>query len=595
LTECLRLLKPGSSCPATNVLVAPVLVMVSTGVLFVWLWPRLLWWILAIASLLPIACLLPVALVLAVARGLAIARRLLLILTIARLLSIACLLSVALVLAVARGLAVARRLTRILAVARLLPIAPLLTVALVLAVARGLSVARRLTLILAIARWLSVSRRLPATLAVARRLSVALVLAIALLVVLVVGAVWTVGAGVIMSAIVTITRLLAIAMTLLPITWLGSITLLPSIALFIAAVTRLLIIAVTLSVTWLTVSLLLTIGLLIAIILLLTIALFIAVILLLAIALTLLTITWLISIILLLAVTLLAVTLLAVTLLVAICLLLAITVLVAVALLLAIALLVAVTLMRTVAVGLAKPNEVLAVTKDAGPRWTEGSKGPAWGGLVRQPDSKLFLPASVQQKLEFGVQVLCPGHASPIFRVEDALLFDVVILALFAVPRNEADPGDAVCVPGLWDVHATPSKTLGLRQEGHPAKPAAAADSVWADNIVRRQRPLFVVLVRGRLFLLVLQEREDARVVHVRLVRVQVIVQVLVRRVCRVRLVVDNELGRVEAESVLSVRNPTRNGHGGDCHDGDEDWRPQDGRRGRHLGRQRHSSSLRSV
>merc|ERR1719188_1223720 len=362
-------------------------------------------------------------------------------------------------------------------------------------------------------------------------------------------------------------------MTLLPITWLGSITLLPSIALFIAAV-----------------SLLLTIGLLIAIILLLTIALFIAVILLLAIALTLLTITWLISIILLLAVTLLAVTLL-----VAICLLLAITVLVAVALLLAIALLVAVTLMRTVAVGLAKPNEVLAVTKDAGPRWTEGSKGPAWGGLVRQPDSKLFLPASVQQKLEFGVQVLCPGHASPIFRVEDALLFDVVILALFAVPRNEADPGDAVCVPGLWDVHATPSKTLGLRQEGHPAKPAAAADSVWADNIVRRQRPLFVVLVRGRLFLLVLQEREDARVVHVRLVRVQVIVQVLVRRVCRVRLVVDNELGRVEAESVLSVRNPTRNGHGGDCNDGDEDWRPQDGRRGRHLGRQRHSSSLRSV
>merc|ERR1719188_1446478 len=373
-------------------------------------------------------------------------------------------------------------------------------------------------------------------------------------------------------------------MTLLPITWLGSITLLPSIALFIAAVTRLLIIAVTLSVTWLTVSLLLTIGLLIAIILLLTIALFIAVILLLAIALTLLTITWLISIILLLAVTLLA-----------ICLLLAITVLVAVALLLAIALLVAVTLMRTVAVGLAKPNEVLAVTKDAGPRWTEGSKGPAWGGLVRQPDSKLFLPASVQQKLEFGVQVLCPGHASPIFRVEDALLFDVVILALFAVPRNEADPGDAVCVPGLWDVHATPSKTLGLRQEGHPAKPAAAADSVWADNIVRRQGPLFVVLVRGRLFLLVLQEREDARVVHVRLVRVQVIVQVLVRRVCRVRLVVDNELGRVEAESVLSVRNPTRNGHGGDCNDGDEDWRPQDGRRGRHLGRQRHSSSLRSV
>merc|ERR1719188_1835702 len=231
-------------------------------------------------------------------------------------------------------------------------------------------------------------------------------------------------------------------MTLLPITWLGSITLLPSIALFIAAVTRLLIIAVTLSVTWLTVSLLLTIGLLIAIILLLTIALFIAVILLLAIALTLLTITWLISIILLLAVTLLAV-----------------------ALLLAIALLVAVALMRTVAVGLAKPNEVLAVTKNAGPRWTEGSKGPAWGGLVRQPDSKLFLPASVQQKLEFGVQVLCPGHASPIFRVEDALLFDVVILALFAVPRNEADPGDAVCVPGLWDVHATPSKTLGLRQE----------------------------------------------------------------------------------------------------------------------------------
>ena len=64
--------------------------------------------------------------------------------------------------------------------------------------------------------------------------------------------------------------------------------------------------------------------------------------------------------------------------------------------------------------------------------------------------------------------------------MEDALLFDVVILALFAVPRNEADPGDAVCVPGLWDVHATPSKTLGLRQEGHPAKPAAAADSVWA-------------------------------------------------------------------------------------------------------------------
>merc|ERR1712061_508433 len=122
----------------------------------------------------------------------------------------------------------------------------------------------------------------------------------------------------------------------------------------------------------------------------------------------------------------------------------------AVTLLLVIALLVAITLLQTVEIGLPKPQEVLAVAEDAGSRWTVGREGPAWGGLIMQPDGKVLLPASVQQKLEPGVQFLSPGHASLVFRLEDALLF---------------------------------------------------------------------VLVGGRLFLLVLQEREDARVVHVRLVR----------------------------------------------------------------------------
>merc|ERR1719486_1686324 len=287
-----------------------------------------------------------------------------------------------------------------------------------------------------------------------------------------------------------VTRLLIVAMALLPVTLLLSIAMLRAI-ITIHSITGLLTIAVTLlSVTWLTVITLVTITLL------LTIAMLMA-------AITVHPITWLLTV----ALTLLPVTWL-----------------VPVALLLAIALLVAVTLRQTVEIGLPKPQEVLAVAEDAGPRWTEGRVGPAWGGLVMQPDCKVLLPASVQQKLEPGVQFLSPGHASLVLRLEDALLFDVVSLALFAVPRNEADPAAAGRFPGLCDVNAAASQALGLPHEGPPVKPAAAADSVRADDLVGRH-PLLVVLVGRRLFLLVLQEREDARVVHVRLMRIQVLVR----------------------------------------------------------------------
>ena len=126
------------------------------------------------------------------------------------------------------------------------------------------------------------------------------------------------------------------------------------------------------------------------------------------------------------------------------------------------------------------------------------------------------------------------------------------------------------------------------------------------------------VSVVGGLFLrLLLQIREEVFVVPVRLVRVQVLLAVAEDELRRVetesvRLFVlegslfqkrTSEIWRTKMISLASkaIKRPIlhkgrlrerkkpyrqngRGGQGGDRQEGDEDWRPQDGRRGRHLG-----------
>merc|ERR1719414_1291429 len=177
-------------------------------------------------------------------------------------------------------------------------------------------------------------------------------------------------------------------------------------------------------------------------------------------------------------------TLLPITLLIAV--LLAVTRLVPIAVLLAVA-----VMLLAVAAAVLRPlrslggEVVLAIPKHAGADRSVGRVASARNGLVRDLDGEVLLAALRQKLLELVVHVLGPGNALPVLRVEDALHLDVVLLALFPVPRQVANHlylRDRF--RRLWDEQAAVPRALSLAHGRIPAEPAAAADCAQADNII---------------------------------------------------------------------------------------------------------------
>merc|ERR1719277_1930537 len=281
----------------------------------------------------------------------------------------------------------------------------------------------------------------------------------------------------------------------------------------------------------------------------------------------------------LLAIALVAVALVAVALVATVATLLPITLLLAVAVVLLAVAAAVVCPLRSLG-----GEVVLAVPKHAGADRSVGRVAPARNGLVRDLDGEVLLAALRQKFLELVVHVLGPGNALPVLRVEDALQLDVVLLALFPVPRQVANHLYLrERFRRLWDEQAAVPRALSLAHGRIPAEPAAAADCAQADDIIVLL--FFMKAVRcdvfvddGLFFHLIGQEGEDAGVVPAGREGVKLLL-----------VVVDDELSWVETESIhpgiqLLSRHNSRGGQGSDGHEGDEDGRPQDGRRGRHLG-----------
>merc|ERR1719429_538452 len=108
---------------------------------------------------------------------------------------------------------------------------------------------------------------------------------------------------------------------------------------------------------------------------------------------------------------------------------------------------------------------VLAVPKHAGADRAVGRVAPARNGLVRDLDGEVLLAALRQKFLELVVHVLCPGNALPVVGVEDALHLDVLLLALFPVPRQVANPRPRA---RLSDEQAAGPHALVLAQDRIP-------------------------------------------------------------------------------------------------------------------------------
>jgi len=373
-------------------------------------------------------------------------------------------------------------------------------------------------------------------------------------------------------ALVTTVSLVATIATLLSIALVATVATL-SIAL-IATITALMTITLVATITTM-----LSIALVSAIAITLWLAVPITLLLAISIALLLMTISILLAIA-LVAVALVATvaTLLPITLLIAV--LLAVTRLVPIAVLLAVA-----VMLLAVAAAVVCPlrslggEVVLAVPKHAGADRSVGRVAPARNGLVRDLDGEVLLAALRQKFLELVVHVLGPGNALPVIGVEDALHLDVFLLALFPVPRQVANPRPRA---RLSDEQAAGPHALVLAQDRIPAEPAAAADCAQADDIIGLVFMRAVscdVFVDDGLFLhLLRKEGEDAGVVPAGREGVKLLL-----------VVADDELSWVETESIhpginLLGRHNSRGGQGSDGHEGDEDGRPQDGRRGRHLG-----------
>merc|ERR1719208_312983 len=124
---------------------------------------------------------------------------------------------------------------------------------------------------------------------------------------------------------------------------------------------------------------------------------------------------------------------------------------------------------------------VLAIPKHAGADRSVGRVAPARNGLVRDLDGEVLLAALRQKFLELVVHVLGPGNALPVIGVEDALHLDVLLLALFPVPRQVANPRPRA---RLSDEQAAGPHAFVLAQDRIPAEPAAAADCTQADDII---------------------------------------------------------------------------------------------------------------
>merc|ERR1719277_2273307 len=279
----------------------------------------------------------------------------------------------------------------------------------------------------------------------------------------------------------------------------------------------------------------------------------------------------------LLAIALVAVALVAVALVATVATLLPITLLLAVAVVLLAVAAAVVCPLRSLG-----GEVVLAVPKHAGADRSVGRVAPARNSLVRDLDGEVLLSALRQKLLELVVHVLGPGNALPVIGVEDALHLDVFLLALFPVPRQVANPRPRA---RLSDEQAAGPHALVLAQDRIPAEPAAAADCTQADDII----VLFFmsavrcdVFVDEGLFLHLLgQEGEDAGVVPAGREGVKLLL-----------VVADDELSWVETEIIwvesihpsIQGRHNSRGGQGSDGYEGDEHGRPEDGRRGRHLG-----------
>merc|ERR1719192_1851988 len=221
---------------------------------------------------------------------------------------------------------------------------------------------------------------------------------------------------------------------------------------------------------------------------------------------------------------------------------------------------------------------VLTVPKHAGTDRSVRRVAPSRSGLVRNLDGEILLAALRQEVLELGVHVLGPGNALLVVRVENALRLDVVLLALLPVPRQVANPRPRA---RLSDEEAAGPHAVVLAQDGIPAEPAAAADCTQADDIIvatiRRVVSVDVFVDDGLFLHLVGQEGEDAGVVPAGRDGVQLLL-----------VVADDELCWVERESIqLLGRHNSRGGQSSYGHEGDEHGRPQDGRRGRHIGGKR--------
>jgi len=376
-------------------------------------------------------------------------------------------------------------------------------------------------------------------------------------------------------ALVTTVSLVATIATLLSIALVATVATL-SIAL-IATITALMTITLVATITTM-----LSIALVSAIAITLWLAVPITLLLAISIALLLMTISILLAIA-LVAVALVATvaTLLPITLLIAI--LLAITRLVPIAVLLAVA-----VMLLAVAAAVVCPlrslggEVVLAIPKHAGADRSVGRVAPARNGLVRDLDGEVLLAALRQKFLELVVHVLGPGNALPVIGVEDALHLDVFLLALFPVPRQVANPRPRA---RLSDEQAAGPHALVLAQDRIPAEPAAAADCAQADDIIV---DVFMRAVSGDVFVddglflhLIGQEGEDAGVVPAGREGVKLLLVVADDELCWV----ETEIIRVESiHPSIQGRHNSRGGQGSDGHEGDEHGRPQDGRRGRHLG-----------
>merc|ERR1711884_883029 len=225
---------------------------------------------------------------------------------------------------------------------------------------------------------------------------------------------------------------------------------------------------------------------------------------------------------------------------------------------------------------------VLAVPKHAGADRSVGRVAPARNGLVRDLDGEILLAALRQKLLELVVHVLGPGNALPVIGVEDALHLYVFLLALFPVPRQVANPRPRA---RLSDEQAAGPHAVVLAQDRIPAEPAAAADCAQADDLfltaIRRVVSVDVFVDDGLFLHLIGQEGEDAGVVPAGREGVKLLLVVADDELCWV----ETEIIRVESiHPSIQGRHNSRGGQGSDGHEGDEDGRPQDGRRGRHLG-----------